>query len=354
MKLTDQALQQAQLSIEATIGEAIRSLERTSIKIVLIVDKMGCLEGTVSDGDIRRGLLRGMSFSSSIFSIVHRNPLVVAPEMGREFVLQLMVVNKVQQIPVIDEQRQVIGLHLWDEINTPPDRSNIMVVMAGGRGTRLHPFTEDCPKPMLLVGAKPILEHILERAKIEGFQHFVFAINYLGHIIQDYFGDGARFGVKISYVYEAMPLGTAGALSLIEPIPLAPFIVTNGDVITDIKYSELLDFHARNFADATMAVRMHEWQHPYGVVQTDGLEIVRFEEKPIARTYINAGVYVLNPLAMESLANHSPCDMPMLFERLRINGRRTLAYPMHEPWLDIGRPIDLENANANIEFKSKA
>jgi NDP-sugar pyrophosphorylase family protein len=220
-----------------------------------------------------------------------------------------------------------------------------MVIMAGGMGTRLRPHTENCPKPLLPVAGKPMLEHIIDRAKLEGFNHFVLAIHYLGHMIESYFGNGEGLGVQIDYLREQSPLGTAGALGLLNPAPSHPFVVTNGDVITDIRYGELLDFHARHAAAATMAVRLHEWQHPFGVVQTKGVEIVGFEEKPITRSHINAGVYSLDPAALRLLGADTHCDMPALFDRLNAQGQRTVAYPMHEPWLEVGRPDDLKQAN---------
>jgi NDP-sugar pyrophosphorylase family protein len=256
-----------------------------------------------------------------------------------------MTANKVQQIPIVDDDQRVVGLHLWDEVTTPAARSNLMVIMAGGKGTRLLPYTENCPKPLVPVGGKPMLEHIIERAKSEGFNHFVLAIHHLGHMIEDYFGKGDKLGVSIDYLRESVPLGTAGALGLLNPRPATPFVVTNGDVITDIRYGELLDFHVRHHAMATMAVRLHEWQHPFGVVQTQGIEIVGFEEKPVARSHINAGVYALGPEALSALSSDAHCDMPTLFERLQAKAMRTVAYPMHEPWLDVGRPDDLNRAN---------
>jgi NDP-sugar pyrophosphorylase family protein len=227
-----------------------------------------------------------------------------------------------------------------------------MVIMAGGMGTRLRPHTENCPKPLLSVAGKPMLEHIIDRAKQEGFNRFVLATHYLGYMIEDHFGDGERFDVQISYLREDAPLGTAGALSLLNPLPDAPLVVTNGDVITDIRYGELLDFHVRHAASATMAVRVHEWQHPFGVVQMQGVEIVGFEEKPIARSHINAGVYAIDPAALSVLTSNAQCDMPTLFERLQAKAERTVAYPMHEPWLDVGRLDDLNLANK--QGKSKA
>lgn len=339
---------QATLLPDSSIQQAIQNLDEIAIKIVLVVSESGRLEGTISDGDIRRGLLRGLNLSSPISEIVHRNALVVPPGLGRDTVMQLMTANKIQQIPIVDERQHVVGLHLWDEVTTPVARSNTMVIMAGGKGTRLMPHTENCPKPLVPLAGKPMLEHIIDRAKAEGFHHFVLAIYYLGHMIEDYFGNGEKFNVRIEYLREPVPLGTAGAMGLLDPRPEESFVVTNGDVITDIRYGELLDFHHRYAATATMAVRLHEWQHPFGVVQTDGIDIVGFEEKPVARTHINAGVYALAPGALHSLVPGASCDMPALFERLHGKAMRTVAYPMHEPWLDVGRPDDLKFAADSI------
>jgi dTDP-glucose pyrophosphorylase len=329
----------------ASIQDAIDSLNQFGFKIVLVVNKSNQLLGTVSDGDIRRGLLKGLDLSSPITAIVHKNALVAPPEMPRDIVMQLMVANKIQQIPVVDVNRCVVDLHLWDAITTPTVRDNLMVIMAGGLGTRLLPHTEECPKPMVLVSGKPMLEHIIDRAKLAGFSNFMIAVRHLGYMIEEYFGNGERFSVNISYLKEDSPLGTAGALSLLNPRPESPFVVTNGDVLTDIQYGEVLDFHNRNNARATMAVRVHEWQHPFGVVHTDGIEIIGFEEKPLARTHINAGIYVLSPNVLDDMSYGDRCDMPTIFERLLAQSQRIVAYPMHEPWLDVGRPADLEIAN---------
>jgi dTDP-glucose pyrophosphorylase len=350
MARLDPSWRNAILSADVTIGEAIRNLDLNAIKIVLVANDIGLLEGTISDGDIRRGLLKGLDLNSPITSLIYRNPLVVPPEVGRELVMQLMIANKIQQVPVVDERHCLVGLHLWDSLAIQPARKNIMVIMAGGMGIRLRPHTENCPKPLLSVAGKPMLEHIIDGAKQQGFQNFIISINYLGHMIEERFGNGECMGVKIDYLRESSPLGTAGALSLLEPIPNAPIVVTNGDVITDIHYGELLDFHVRQEAAATMAVRIYEWQNPFGVVRLKGVEITGFEEKPIHRSHINAGVYVLEPTVLNLLNTLERCDMPTLFERLQANLDRTVAYPMHEPWLDVGRPDDLILAN-NLNFK---
>lgn len=336
----------ALLPEDASLQQAIRCLDASGLQIAIVARPDGSMVGTLTDGDIRRGLLRGLTLSSPADEIIHREPLVVPPQWGRDTVLQLMQANKVHQLPVVDEQRRVVGLHLWDELLAPAQRPNSLVVMAGGRGTRLLPHTEHCPKPLLPVGGKPMLEHIIERAKAEGFHHFVLAIHYLGYMIEDHFGNGEKWNVSISYLREQTPLGTAGALGLLPCRPTAPFLVTNGDVLTDIRYGELLDFHNRHRAAATMAVRLHEWQHPFGVVKTKGVDIIGFEEKPIARSHINAGIYVLEPQALDLLASGEHCDMPTLFERLQQKAERAIVYPMHEPWLDVGRPDDLKLARA--------
>jgi len=338
----------ALLSPDATIQDAIRNLDESTLKIALVVSPDGSLLGTITDGDIRRGLLRGLSMTSSIDTVIHSNPFVVPPDISRELVIHLMRANKLFQLPVVDGDHRVTGLHLWNELAAPPRRSNLMVIMAGGLGTRLRPRTETCPKPLLPVAGKPMLEHIIERAKAEGFGHFVIAIHYLGHMIENYFGNGAKWQVHIDYLREELPLGTAGALGQLSPRPELPLVVTNGDVLTDIRYGELLEFHVRHGAAASMAVRLHEWQHPFGVVQTQGVDIVGIEEKPIARSYINAGIYVLEPSALTALPTGEACDMPGLFSRLQEQNARTIVYPMHEPWLDVGRDDDYATAQHNL------
>ncbi len=345
-KPTDEVWRKTLISANTTLQQAIRNLDETALQISMVVSDDNTLLGTVTDGDIRRGLLRGLDMNSSIDVIIHREPLVVPPHLSRDTVLQIMRANKIHQLPVVDEDRHVLGLHLWDDLMAPSQRPNLMVIMAGGQGTRLRPHTENCPKPMLPVSGKPMLEHIIERAKAEGFQHFIIAVHYLGHMIEEYFGDGSRWEVRIEYLREDSPLGTAGAISLLNPRPETPFLVSNGDVMTDIRYGELLDFHCRQGAVATMAVRLHEWQHPFGVVHTKGVDIIGFEEKPVARSHINAGIYVLEPNVLDVLSPGEHCDMPTLFSRLQEKASRTIVYPMHEPWLDVGRAEDLKKANS--------
>jgi dTDP-glucose pyrophosphorylase len=343
-ELTTEFWEKALLPINATLQQAISKLDETAFQIVIVATPDRVLLGTLTDGDIRRGLLQGMGMDNSIETIIHREPLVIPPELGRDSVLQLMHANKIHQLPIVDESRRVVGLHLLDELMGPRQIQNLMLIMAGGEGIRLRPHTKNCPKPLLPVDGKPMLGHIIDRAKAEGFQHITLAVHYLGNMIEDYCGDGSQWNLKVDYIREELPLGTAGALSLLNTRPESPFVVSNADLLTDISYGDMLDYHCRHGVSATMAVRNYEWQHPFGVVQTEGVNIIGFEEKPLIRNYINAGVYVLDPGALDILKPGEHCDMPTLFNRLQDSGKDTIVYPIHEPWLDVGRKDDLELA----------
>ena len=340
MKDENRIWQKTIISIDSKIKDAVEILNTISLKIVIITNKDSVYLGSVTDGDIRRGLLRGLTLDSPVTEIVNRNSMVVPPDLNQAMVLQLMSSNKIQQIPIINEMQHVVGLHLWDDLQAPKKLPNIMIIMAGGKGERLHPQTLNCPKPMLHINGKPILEHIINRAISGGISHFIIAIHYLGHMIEDYFGNGEKFGVKIEYLREKSPLGTAGALSLLLNKPKETFLVVNGDVIVALNYAQLINYHQENNAIATMVVRNYELQNPYGVVQTEGLEIVGFKEKPIARSYINAGVYALEGKALDFLEKSIICDMPSLFVKLLQKSNRIIAFPIHEYWKDLGTPED--------------
>jgi len=335
------------VKINTPIKIAIEQLNKVGIKIALVLDENYRLLGTISDGDFRRGMLSGLSLEDTVEKIMNKNPRTVSEGAGRLEILKVMTDNKILQIPIVDKNNFVIGLHLWDDISVQAKHSNIMVIMAGGKGSRLHPQTENRPKPMLLVAGIPILEHIIKRAQSQGFNHFIIAINYLGEIIEKYFKDGQKFGVKIEYLHENVPLGTAGALSLLSYKPERAFIVTNGDVITDINYSDFLEYHTVQNAAATVAVHTHEFQIPYGVVQINGLEIESYEEKPIISSFINAGVYALDPDILDFITEPKFRDMPEILNISRDLKKKVIVYPLHESWIDIGRPIDLEIANKN-------
>lgn len=335
---------QAIIGIDSKIEDAIQTLDRASLKIVLVTTPLGVLLGTISDGDVRRGLLRGCQLTSSISEIINSNPISVSPMTPKDVVTKLMLHHEIFQIPIVDEKGGLVGLHIFDDILFRATLSNIFVIMAGGKGTRLLPKTQSIPKPMLEISGRPILEHIILRAREQGFKKIVLVVHYLSEVIEDYFGDGRFLGVEVEYLREKVPLGTAGGLSLFKENPHDSFVVTNGDVITDIRYREILEFHEQNKSIATMAVQRNEWQNPFGVVETKGFELIGYEEKPIVSSLINAGVYVLHPLTLSIIDKETKMNMPTLFEEIRNLGHKVLVYPMHERWTDIGRHDDLERA----------
>ena len=306
-----------------------------------MVSQDGSFAGTVSDGDIRRGLLRGIGLESRLSEIIQRSPIVATPEMSKEIVKQLMLTNRIQQIPIVDSSNKLQGLHEWDDLESEPERENLFVVMAGGEGKRLLPHTLNTPKPMVLIQGKPMLEHILERAKANGFRNFVLIVHHLSQVIEDYFGDGSNWEIRIRYIKEEKPLGTAGGLAQLSGLGKDPIVVTNGDVLSGLNYSDILQFHTDNGASGTMAVRQHEIAHPFGVVTLDGLRIVSIEEKPVQRNYINAGVYVISSEAIHSLVEGAFMNMTDFFATLQARSELVCAYPIHESWIDVGRPEDL-------------
>lgn len=333
------------LKAENSILEVINNIENSQYQICFIVDDEGRLIGSITDGDIRRGLIQGYSINSKASEIMNSNPVSILKSHSERKAQTIMSSNNMKQLPVIDENNLLVGLHLMDKILNLAPKDNFILIMAGGFGKRMLPLTEHLPKPMLKVGEKPILEHIILNAKAQGFTKFMISLHYLGDLIIDYFGDGSSLEVSIEYIHEEDPLGTAGALSLLDPVPELPFIVTNGDIIADINYANLLHFHESNESEATMAIKKYELQNPYGVVKTNGLQIISFDEKPIHTSYVNAGIYALNPSSLKYLKQNTPCDMPNFFETIRNNKHFISAYPIHETWADVGRPIDLSEIN---------
>ena len=332
------------VSTSSKIRDAAKSLNESCLKIVLVVDDRNRLVGTICDGDIRRGLLNGLDMDQCAMAIANKSPIFVKAASFPSQIRALMAASKIHQIPELDADDRVSCVHIWDDLDTPNQIDNKMIIMAGGLGSRLRPLTNDCPKPMLKIADAPILEHIILSARDSGFLNFVISLNYLGHIVREYFEDGSQFGVNIEYLTESEPLGTAGALSLLSEPGDLPIVVTNGDILTSIDYSALLDFHSKSGAFATLAVREHEWQNPFGVVTTKGVDLVEFDEKPMHRCYVNAGIYVLDPLSLNFLNESSSCSAPELLMKIKVAGEKVKVYAMHEHWLDIGRPDDLATA----------
>jgi len=333
------------LKANDSVLNVINNINNSHYQICFIVDDQGSLIGSIADGDIRRGLIEGHSIDSLASQIMNPNPISILATQNERQAQTIMSANQIKQLPVVNEDHQLVGLHLMDQISNLAHKENSILIMAGGFGKRMMPLTENLPKPMLKVAGKPILEHIILNAKAQGFRKFIISLHYLGNLIIDHFGDGSNLDISIQYIHEIEPLGTAGAMALINPLPNLPFIVTNGDIITDVNYANLLHFHESNKSQATMAIKKYKLQNPYGVVNIKGLEITSFEEKPIQMSYVNAGIYALNPSSLKYLKVNEPCDMPDLFELLKKNNYFITAYPIHETWADVGRPIDLSEVN---------
>jgi len=332
------------ISPNTTIKKTLYIIDEGAIKLAIVVDENNKLLGTISDGDIRRAILKSYSLEDKIDTIYNKNPFIVGKNYDKEEIIQLCTQQKIYQIPIVDEEKRVIDILLLDELLKEKEYPNKVVLMVGGLGTRLRPLTESTPKPLLRVGGKPILETIVENFKKYGFKNFVFCVNYKADMIKEYFKDGKEFGVKIEYVYEEQRMGTAGALSLLKEPPKEPFFVMNGDLLTSINFENMLKFHEQHFAHATMGVREYEYQVPFGVVNVENEKIVSIDEKPIHKFFVNAGIYILNPEVLDYIPKNQFFDMPTLFEKLIQEKRNTVSFPIREYWLDIGRLEEFERA----------
>lgn len=332
-------------SANISIKKALGLLDQAGLQILLIVDSENRLLGTITDGDIRRGLLKGLTLDESIESIVFRSPTVGRNNDSNQEIINKARAKKLHQIPILDESNRVVGLKRVDELLSPKAKPNKVILMVGGLGTRLHPLTKDTPKPMLKVGDKPILHTIVEQFASHGFVHIVMCVNYKADTIQAYFGSGEEFGVHIEYVVEQERMGTAGALSLLTSKPEHPFFVMNGDLLTNVNFESLLDYHLSYSATATMCVREYEFQVPYGVVNIEDNCITSIIEKPAHKFFVSAGIYMFNPESLSLIPSGQYFDMPSLFEALIKKNATTVSFPIHEYWLDIGRIKEYEQAN---------
>ena len=329
----------------ASIREAAKVLDASSMQIVLVVDADGHLLGTVTDGDIRRSILKGVSLDSTVRDIMNTKPTVAGVNDSRANILAAMKRTQLRHIPLVEESGRLVGLEMLDELIQSSPRNNWVVLMAGGLGSRLHPLTAEHPKPMLTVGNKPLLETILESFIEYRFSRFYISVNYLAEAVKSHFGDGSRWGVEICYLHEDRKLGTAGALGLLPEKPGEAILVMNGDVLTKVNFSQLLDFHGGCDARATMCVREYDFQVPYGVVNIEDGRIVGIDEKPVQRFFVNAGIYVLEPDALDLVPANVQIDMPALFEKLIERKMETAVFPIREYWLDIGQLADYDRAN---------
>ncbi|MFA6189482.1 MAG: nucleotidyltransferase family protein [Sulfuricurvum sp.] len=340
------SVQNIKITSLSTIREALKIIDRGAMQIAIVVDENDQLVGTLTDGDIRRGLLNNLSLDDCIKSIIFRTPTIATLSDTKEDILQKALGKKLHQIPIVDEENRVIGIKEIEELVRPHIKPNVVVLMVGGLGSRLRPLTEDTPKPMLNVGNKPILQTIVEKFSEYGFINIVMCVNYKSHIIQDYFGDGSTFGVNIEYILEEQRMGTAGALSLLPSVPNEPFFVMNGDLLTNVNFEHLLEYHCVQNAIATMCVREYDFQVPYGVVNIEGSRILSIQEKPVHKFFVSAGIYMLSPETLSMIPKNKFYDMPTLFEVLIKEDKKTISFPIREYWLDIGRMEEYERANS--------
>jgi len=339
-------LDKIKLLTDATIKEAMEAIDSGAMKIAIAVDEHGKLVGTLTDGDIRRGLLNGLSMDSLIEPIIQRNPLTASVNESKEKILAKTLGKKIYHLPVLDREGKVVGVEDIDTLLSSKEKPNRVVLMVGGLGTRLRPLTSDVPKPMLKVGNRPILETIILNFKQYGFSNIILSVNYKADVVREYFGNGEDFGVNIEYVYEQKRMGTAGALSLMREKLTESFFVMNGDLLTNVNFEHFLNFHLENNSCATMGVREYEQQIPFGVINQENGEIKSIVEKPKQRHYVNAGIYVLEPEVLEFVPENLFYDMPTLFSKLIEEKKKPISFPVHEYWLDIGQVKQLEQARA--------
>jgi dTDP-glucose pyrophosphorylase len=331
-----------------TIREALSIMDEVGLRIAIVVDENKKLLGVVSDGDVRRGLLAGISLNDNVSKVMITKPAIANTRFSNDQLFQMMKAKGIMAIPLVDDD-QVVGLKSLHESLQKPQLKNPVFIMAGGFGTRLLPLTDNCPKPMLDVGDKPMLERILLQCINSGFSDFYISTHYLPDVIMDYFGDGSKWGVSVKYVHEDVPLGTGGALGLL-PVDMSelPLLVINGDVLTNVNFSSLLDFHDKQSAGASICVREHKYRIPYGVVQGEAGRVISMEEKPTQLFYINAGIYVVNRKVVKQVKLNERVDMPSLLDRLVLKTGKLAMFPIHEYWLDIGRIADYERAQLDV------
>lgn len=332
------------------ILETIKAIEAGSRQIALVVDDARHLLGTVTDGDIRRGILRGIGLDQPVSAVMNPRPLTANLDQGRDAVLRLMRDREIHQIPLLDAGGCLVGLETLDALIHRDQVDVWVVLMAGGLGTRLRPLTENIPKPLLPVGGRPLLETIIENFANQGFQRIFLSVNYKAEMFERHFGDGSRYGVSIEYIHEPDRRGTAGALTLLPSRPENPLIVMNADLLTTLDFRQFLEFHRSHRAKATMGVREYSFQVPYGVVEADGERLVSISEKPVHQFFVSAGMYVLEPDVLDRIPAGCFYDMPTLFQSLASEKADAAVFPVREYWLDIGRLDDLERAQA--EFSS--
>ena len=334
------------LSPLSTMREAMQIIDAGEMKIGLVVNEGKVLMGTVSDGDIRRAILKGTELDTPVKKLMSRNFISAKVGDSKESILNLAKLHKIYQIPVIDENNTLVDIEEMSNLLITQNYSNTVVLMVGGLGSRLKPLTDNTPKPLLKVGNKPLLEIIVANFVKYGFKNFIFCVNYKSDMIRDYFGDGNKLSANIQYVYESKRMGTAGALFYLKETLTEDFIIMNGDVLTNVNFDHLVNFHYKNNATATMCVREYDFQVPYGVVNVDEQNILSIEEKPWHKFFVNAGIYMMSPALLKHILDDSFFDMPTLFTAAIDSKQKVLSFPIREYWLDIGGINEYNQANS--------
>jgi dTDP-glucose pyrophosphorylase len=332
----------------ARLREVLETVTKGSRQAVAVVDVVGRLVGLVTDGDIRRAILRGVALDAPVAEIMNRAPITASPAIRRSEALVLMRERAIRHLPLVGADGVLADFLLLEDLLEPPPLPNPAVLMAGGAGSRLRPLTEATPKPLLRVGGKPLLEILVERLRATGVREFFVTVNYKSDMIEDYFGDGSRLGVRIRYVREPEPLGTAGSLRLIEGLSAIPFLLVNGDILTKCDFRALLAFHERHAADVTVGTVPYEVDLPYGILEVDGDRVAALAEKPRLDFLINSGIYVIDPSVIALIPPARVFDVPDLVRALVAAGRRVIGFPIREYWLDVGRHDDLMKAHRDV------
>jgi dTDP-glucose pyrophosphorylase len=336
---------------DALLVDAVNAIEASRRRIAIVLDELGRVIGTLTDGDVRRCLLAGGTLQTPVSRAMNPNPVVGDVNSTHGYLIDLLRGANVTALPLVDAagvfQRVVHFTDLGHE--EPIDDARgfaFAVVMAGGEGTRLRPMTHDIPKPMLEIGGMPMLARQIERLARAGIKRVYLSVNYLAHVIEEHFRDGADFGIEIRYLREQERLGTAGALSLLPERPESPMLVMNGDILTTSDFGSLFAFHRSYGADITVAAVDYRVNIPYGVVQADGAFVTGLTEKPSQRFLCNAGIYAISPGLLNLLHESTYQDITDLIQRCLQQGVRVAVFPVHEYWSDVGTPDDLDRARA--------
>lgn len=348
--MNKKALEKICLGKQSTIQDAILCLNQSHLGLVIVTDEKFRLVGTVTDTDIRQGLVVDANLNRPLIDICCCKPVSIAARTPVEEIRQVLQRTRLRAFPVIDPDKTVVDCILYDEIMSKLIKDPTILIMAGGLGKRMGPLTDTTPKPMLEFDNKPMLQHVIEKAAKDGFTRVFISLHYLAQQITDYFGDGSALGVSIEYLIEERALDTAGSIGLLPDLD-EPVVVTNADVMTTVSYAKMLDFHILNSADVTLATYKHKIQNPFGVIESDGLLFIDMKEKPVWTTNVNAGIYVFNPTTSNYIDAGEKISMPKFIKKIQADNRNVIVFPLYEDWMDLGTREQLDIINNRVRSK---